>query len=89
MKNATQSIAIILALAVLATVELNAQAVTSRDTVYTPDGYPDGQLLATIYQSSMKNGAAVVLTHGLGGQRNAATTKVWAEELAANGYTTG
>jgi len=58
--------------------------VTVFDTVYTPPGYVDGNLTATMFVPETLNGNAVVLIHGLGGIP--LNNKVWCDTLAAHGY---
>ena len=61
-----------------------AQGYTMMDTVYTPAGYPEGPLTATIYMPSTSNGIGVVLAHWGGGTRQ--DPHVWSEAFAENGY---
>jgi hypothetical protein len=57
-----------------------AQGVTLLDTVYTPPGYEDGPLMATIFMPdpSAANGAGIVIGHGLGDVR-LGRTKPWCD----------
>ena len=64
--------------------QLFAQAYTTMDTVYTPAGYPEGPLQATIYIPSSPNGIGVVLAHWLTGTRQ--TPHAWCEAFAGKGY---
>lgn len=67
--------------------KLAAQSITVTDVVYTPAGYPDGELMATIYEPAQKNGVAIVFLHGLGNVRNAGIPLAWADTLAKNKFT--
>ncbi len=55
------------------------------DTVYTPPGYQDGPLPATVYIPNSPNGVGVVLAHFMTGTRH--TLAAWCDTLAAHGYT--
>lgn len=61
-----------------------ASPVVIRDTVYTPPGYSDGVLFATLYFPDQPNGAAVIAVHELGATRS--TLHLWCDTLAAHGY---
>jgi dienelactone hydrolase len=63
---------------------LSAQTTRILDTTYTPPGYEDGPLNATVYIPAIPNGAGVVLAHYLTGTRQ--TLDVWCDTLAAHGY---
>ncbi len=65
---------------------LMAQTVIRLDTVYTPQGYVDGPLVASIFipDSAYARGIGVVLGHYMTGDR--LTAKVWCDTLAARGY---
>ena len=58
----------------------------NEDTVYTPPGYPEGPLEATIYIPcpSTSKGIGVVLAHWLNGARQ--NNHVWCEAFADTGY---
>jgi dienelactone hydrolase len=60
--------------------------VTALDTVYTPVGYPDPPLAATIFipAPSTARGIGVVLTHYYTGSRM--SHRIWCDTLAARGY---
>jgi dienelactone hydrolase len=75
---------LILVLAAVVESPLFAQTVTVFDTVYTPPGDADGDLVATLYIPSESVGVGVVLSHWWTGDRH--TMKCWAETLAAHGY---
>ncbi len=62
----------------------NAQVITKIDTIYTPEGFDGGPLLATIFIPEESNGIGVVLAHGYTGNRNLLST--WCDTLSANGY---
>jgi dienelactone hydrolase len=68
----------------LASFQLFAQGYKTMDTVYTPAGYPEGPLQATIYIPSTPNGIGVILAHWRTGTRQ--TPHAWCEAFAANGY---
>ncbi len=74
---------ICLALAV-ALLEACAHGQSVMDTVYTPPGYEDGPLHATVYIPEVSNGVGVVLTHGRGAI--GADMSMWCDTLAAHGY---
>jgi dienelactone hydrolase len=61
-----------------------AQSFTTLDTMYTPSGYSDGPLAATVYLPAISKGVGVVLTHGYTANRQSLT--LWCDTLAANGY---
>ena len=65
---------------------LHSQGVTMLDTVYTPPGYPDGPLTATIFipGPSTDRGVGVILGRYTNATR--LTAKVWCDTLAARGY---
>jgi acetyl esterase/lipase len=67
--------------------KLAAQSITVTDVVYTPEGYPDGEQMATIYEPAQKNGVAIVFLHGLGNVRHAGIPLAWADTLAQNKFT--
>ncbi len=58
---------------------------TTLDTIYTPSGYEDGSLSATVYIPPSPNGIGVILAHGSDKTRQ--YMGVWCDTLAANGYT--
>jgi len=68
----------------LKTIQLSGQSVTILDTIYTPNGYEDGPLTATVYIPAISNGIGVVLAHGYTGTRQEFET--WCDTLAARGY---
>jgi len=60
---------------------------TTLDTVYTPPGFPLGNLMATICIPIKVNGAAVVCAHGADGvPYTRGDLIVWCDSLAAHGY---
>jgi dienelactone hydrolase len=61
-------------------------SVTILDTIYTPEGYPDTSLAATIFIPPLEKnkGIGIVLTHGATIPRLGA--KYWCDTLAARGY---
>lgn len=61
-----------------------ALSVTTIDTVFTPPGYSDGDLSATLYLPDQPNGAAVIAVHELGMARS--SVQIWCDTLAAHGY---
>lgn len=75
--------AIVLMVSVVSS-QLFAEGYSLMDTVYTPAGYPEGPLNATVYIPSTTNGIGVVLAHWGTGTRQ--TTHAWCEAFAANGY---
>jgi acetyl esterase/lipase len=77
-------IVILLLLTVFTIVRLNAQTYTTRDTIYTPPGYEDGPLTATLVIPKTPNGVGVVLAHYLGATRQ--SLAVWCDTLAVHGY---
>ncbi len=62
------------------------QNVSAFESVFTPTGYVDGNLTATMYVPKKRNGHAVVLVHGLGGIP--LNNRIWCDTLAAHGYVT-
>jgi dienelactone hydrolase len=56
------------------------------DTAFTPSGYEQGALTASLSIPNVPNGVGVVLAHGMGGTRQ--SMSVWCDTLAAHGYTT-
>jgi dienelactone hydrolase len=56
------------------------------DTVFTPPGYDQGPITATVSIPNVPNGVGVVLAAGTGMSRS--HLSVWSNALAANGYTT-
>lgn len=65
---------------------LPAQGVVPLDTVYTPDGYPDGSLSATIFIPSPAKAKGVGVVLGRYTNATRLTAKVWCDTLAAGGY---
>jgi acetyl esterase/lipase len=61
-----------------------AQRVSILDTIYTPSGYPEGPLTASIFVPSVHNGAGVILCHGISAARH--QMDVWCDSLAAHGF---
>ena len=76
--------AAVVVLVSIASSQLFAQAYTTMDTVFTPPGYPEGPLEATIYIPSNPNGIGVVLAHWGGGTRQ--DPHAWSEAFADSGY---
>ena len=84
MKPTRACICALLCMFLLGTSRLAGQSITLLDTVYTPPGYAEGQLLASIYIPARPNGVGVVLTHGIYATRK--QMQVWCDSLARNGY---
>jgi acetyl esterase/lipase len=63
-----------------------SQGITTLDTIYTPPGYPDGPLAATVFIPDPGNArdAGVILARYTNATR--LTAKVWCDTLAARGY---
>jgi dienelactone hydrolase len=68
-------------------VKAQIQNVRQLDTVYTPSGYDDGPLMATMFipDQSIALGVGVVLGHGLNDVR-LGRIKPWCDTLSARGY---
>ena len=84
MKSIGASICALLCLLLLSASRLPGQSFAVLDTVYTPPGYAEGQLLASVYLPGKPNGAGVVLSHGIYATRK--QMQVWCDSLARNGY---
>ena len=67
------------------TAPIYGQSFISRDTVFTPIGYPDGDLSGILFTPIAGNGCAIVAVHELGTDK--ATMQIWCDTLASHGYT--
>jgi dienelactone hydrolase len=61
-----------------------AQRVAVLDTIYTPPGYSEGSLSATVFLPAKPNGAGIVLCHGITATR--VQMEIWCDSLAAHGF---
>ncbi len=84
MVRAILLVSLVSVLMIVAAYPVKCQTISVFDTVFTPEGYSSGQLLATMFVPAVSNGIGVVFVHGSGGGRG--SQRPWCDTLAAYGY---